>query len=290
VIGRLNLRRHPVLRRWVIDPVAWFARRVKEDQLGVEAGSMTYGAFLSIPPLMVLGLSIVSAVFADDPAAQERVIEEAAALLPGLEDVARSQLDLSTASQLGIGVVGLIGLAWSASGFAARVRHGLGVVHATERTGLVTGRVAALFLAVPLLVALVAFVAVGVASAVLRHLGVTSVVVDASTTVLLLAAGCVVWTIVYRLLTPGPGPTWRQHLRGAAAFTLGFLVLERFGAVYVAAVIARTEALYGAIGAIFGLLAFLYLSMWTFLLGAEVTRFGIEQPRRAAQGATDTSR
>lgn len=277
--------RHPTLRRRVLDPVAWFTRRVADDQLGVEAGSMTYGAFLSIPPLLVLAISIVSLVFADDPGAQQRVLEEAAGFLPGLEDVVRSQLDLSTASQLGIGVAGLVGLAWSASGFAARVRHALGIVHATQLTGLVTGRIAALFLAVPLIVALVAFIGVSVVASVLRHLGVAGFLVETTTSMLLLLAGTVVWAIVYRLLTPGAGPRLRQHAPGAAAFAFAFVVLERFGAVYVGAVVARTEALYGAIGAVFGLFAFLYVSMWLFLLGAELTRFTIERPWRGSQAS-----
>jgi uncharacterized BrkB/YihY/UPF0761 family membrane protein len=41
--------------------------------------------------------------------------------------------------------------------------------------------------------------------------------------------------------------------------------------------VARTTALYGAIGAIFGLLAFMYATMWIFLLGAELSRFSAER-------------
>ena len=83
--------------------------------------------------------------------------------------------------------------------------------------------------------------------------------------------GTVTSATVYRLLTPSPGPRVREHLPGAAVFTVGFLVLERFGAAYVAVVVSRSTALYGTIGAIFGLLAFLYAAMWLFLLSAQVT-------------------
>lgn len=282
-LDRLSQRvalRFPKLKRRVIDPVTWLAHRVTDDQLGVEAGSMTYGAFLSIPPLLILAISAVSLVFAGDLDAQERVLDAAAELLPGFEEIVRSQLDLSTASQLGISLAGLIVLAWSASGFAARVRHALGIVFATQLTGLVTGRVAALFLAAPLFVALIAFVLVSVVGSLLRELGIAGTLVEGATSILLLVAGALVWAIVYRLLTPGPGPRLMHHLPGAAAFSLAFLILERFGAVYVGAVVARSEALYGAIGAIFGLFAFLYIMMWLFLLGAELTRYTVERPWR----------
>jgi uncharacterized BrkB/YihY/UPF0761 family membrane protein len=99
------------------------------------------------------------------------------------------------------------------------------------------------------------------------------------------AFGAGTWALVYRLLTPSPGPTIREHLTGAAVFTVGFLVLERFGAVYVAGVVTRSTALYGTIGAIFGLLAFIYIAMWLFLLAAEITDLLRRRDERAVTSA-----
>ncbi len=81
----------------------------------------------------------------------------------------------------------------------------------------------------------------------------------------------------YRVLTPGDGPTLRGHVRGALLFTVGFTIARAIGETYVANVVSRATALYGAIGAIFGLLAFLYATMWLFLLGAELSRFSAER-------------
>jgi uncharacterized BrkB/YihY/UPF0761 family membrane protein len=78
--------------------------------------------------------------------------------------------------------------------------------------------------------------------------------------------------LTYRLLTPGRGPTLRRHAPGAVVFALGWTVLHLLGATYVSYVITRTTALYGAVGAIFGVLAFIYLTMWLLLLGAEVSQ------------------
>ena len=98
--------------------------------------------------------------------------------------------------------------------------------------------------------------------------------VAAATLILVMTAilGAAIWGTVYRLLTPSPGPRLREHLPGALVFTVGFLVLERFGAAYVTGVVTRSTALYGTIGAIFGLLAFLYAVMWLFLLSAEISQ------------------
>ncbi len=72
---------------------------------------------------------------------------------------------------------------------------------------------------------------------------------------------------VYRVLTPGDGPTLPRACQGYAAVHGGVRIARAIGETYVANVVARTTALYGAIGAIFGLLAFLYATMWLFLLG-----------------------
>lgn len=55
--------RDTVLARRVVRPGLALADRVQRDQLGVEAGSLTYGAFLSLPPLLLLLISVVGIAF-----------------------------------------------------------------------------------------------------------------------------------------------------------------------------------------------------------------------------------
>jgi uncharacterized BrkB/YihY/UPF0761 family membrane protein len=76
----------------------------------------------------------------------------------------------------------------------------------------------------------------------------------------------------YRLLTPGNGPRLVEHVPGCLLFTAGWFVIHLVGAEYVNYVVTKTTALYGAIGAIFGLLAFLYLTMWWLLFCAEISQ------------------
>ena len=118
----------------------------------------------------------------------------------------------------------------------------------------------------------------------LRLEGVIGVLVEVAAFAGLAAVGMVVWALVYRLLTPSPGPALREHVPGAAVFAVGFLALERFGGAYVAGVVTRSTALYGTIGAIFGLLAFIYVAMWLFVLSAQIT-----QLRREGRGSAVTS-
>lgn len=59
---------------------------------------------------------------------------------------------------------------------------------------------------------------------------------------------------------------------------VAFVLLEILGTYYVTAVIAKSTALYGAIGAAFGVLAFLYLLMYLFLVSAELSQAWRERP------------
>jgi membrane protein len=273
------------LARLVVRPGLAVSDRVQRDQLGVEAGSLTYGAFLSLPPLLLLVISILGIVFQQQAESVQRdVIDAVGDVLPGFDQVVATQLELTTATQISTGLVGLVGIVYAASGFVARVRHALGVVFRTRLVGLVVGRVSGALIGVPVLVLLVAFAAAAGWVTGLSLEGAIGVAVQLAAFAALTAFGAGVWALVYRLLTPSPGPTVRQHLAGAALFSVGFLALERFGGAYVAGVVSRSTALYGTIGAIFGLLAFIYVAMWLFLFAAVIT-----QLRRAPVDAIVTS-
>ena len=114
-------------RRWIA-PILVVAGRVGSDAIGILAGSLTYGAFLSLPPLLMVMLSITGAVLKNDPKATQDVLDAVANVIPGLSTMVNTSLNVQTAQQIGIGVVGAIAVVWSASGFAARARNAFGTI------------------------------------------------------------------------------------------------------------------------------------------------------------------
>ncbi len=112
--------------RRLVAPILVVAGRVGSDAVGILAGSLTYGAFLSLPPLLMVMLSITGAVLKNDPAATQDVLDAVANVIPGLSTMVNTSLNVQTAQQIGIGVVGAIAVLWSASGFAARARNAFG--------------------------------------------------------------------------------------------------------------------------------------------------------------------
>lgn len=259
--------------------------QVRQDQLGIHAGSLTYAAFLAIPPLLILGLTAVSLVLADDAAAQQRFLEAATSFIPGLDEVISSQFTLATATQLGLGIVGVLALLWAISSFAARTRTALGVIFRTGLPTLLSGRLSGTLIGIP---ALIGLGAIGALARWARALD-TPIAVGVVVAACVCAVGVGLFTVIYWALTPpGPDrPTVRAHLPGALLFVAAAVGLERLGAAYVQALVARATALYGAIGAIFGVLAFLYISMWAFLLGAELSELVRQRHRPNAKVTGD---
>jgi membrane protein len=259
--------------------------QVRQDQLGIHAGSLTYAAFLAIPPLLILGLSAVSLVLADDVAAQRRFLEAATSFIPGLDEVISSQFTLATTTQLGLGIVGVLALLWAISSFAARTRTALGVIFRTGLPTLLSGRLSGTLIGIPALIGLGAVGALARWAWALDAPIAVGVIVAAG----VFAIGVGLFTVIYWALTPvGPDrPTLRAHLPGAVLFVAAAVGLERLGAVYVQTLVARATALYGAIGAIFGVLAFLYVTMWAFLLGAELSELVRQRHRPSVAVAGD---
>jgi uncharacterized BrkB/YihY/UPF0761 family membrane protein len=98
-----------------------------------------------------------------------------------------------------------------------------------------------------------------------------SVLVEVLTYLAVLVGGVAFFLVVFRFLTPRCPLSWRDHLPGAVMATVGWLLLQRVGELYVDRVVARVSALYGTLGAVFGLLAFLYVAAYILLLSAELS-------------------
>lgn len=264
--------RHPALWRRVLAPGLTASMRVSRDALGIQAGSLTYGAVLSIPPLLLIVMSIAAALLRDHQEAVDSIVTAISEAVPGAAQVVNANLELRNAQQLGIGLIGFAAVVWTASGFAARARHALGVVFRTERTSLVAGRFSAALLGTPIVLLFVGLAVAGGLSAGRRAFGALPLVADLAGLLGVTSISFLFVLLTYRLLTPGRGPTLREHVPGSLAFAAGWLMLHLLGATYVSQVVTRSTALYGAVGALFGLLAFIYLTMWLLLLGAEISQ------------------
>jgi membrane protein len=267
---RLVHQRLPHLPYRFIAPLAEVAARPRIDDLATHAGALTYASFLAIPPLLLFASSVVGFVFAGRPQAAQSAVNELVGLVPGLSSVVTAQVQAAVEGRVTLGVIGLLGLLWTASGFASRLRHALGVIFRTQWVGLLTGRIKGTVIGLLMVAAFVALAAFTAIEAKLQtdHRATLAALFQFGA---FAVGGFVLFLITYRLLTPGKGIRLRNHVPGAVAFTIAWLALTALGGLVFAELIQKSTALYGTIGGIFGFLAFLYATMWSLLTGAELS-------------------
>jgi membrane protein len=260
---------------------AWYRRpralvqRAGDDEVDVHSAALALQALWSVVPLMLLAGSVIGFVFAGNEALVDEWQRRLTNAVPGLTSILGQNLHALVDARLGAGLLGIVGLAWTGSSLAQSATSALGKIFRTPGTNPLLNRVNALWrLAV-------------VGALLLASLALTTVATSAASgaglTILGIAAGFVVDVgtalLLYTTLTPAGGPPLSAHVPGAVVFAFGWTIVKVAGSWYVTYVVSRATALYGTIGAVFGLLAVLSITARVFLYGAEITAVRWERRR-----------
>ena len=242
--------------------------RAGDRDAGTLAAALTYQALLSIVPVVLLAGAVVGFVFADDPERAARWVREITATIPGLEEILGTNVQALIDARVQAGLIALAVLAWTGSSLAGRAAHALAKMFGLVERPWYGKR----------LWALLELVVLGVA--VLAGIGLTALTATGAGPLPFVAAATldlVLALLLYVVLTPRGGPSWRGHLPGAIAFTVAWVLLKTFGAWYVDVVVTRASAIYGTIAAVFGLLAILSIASSAFVHGAALSAVWAER-------------
>jgi membrane protein len=256
--------------------------RFRADDLGTMAAALAFQAFLSLFPTLLLALSVAGFLLAGDPADWLRRFFDA---MPGVGPLLGENLDAIVKARGGLGLVALAGVAWAASGLTGRASDALARIFRLQGRNLVRRRVRSLLALLVLGAALLAALLASGTIAAVRAEGWWEVPLRVLTLAAVAGLEFVFFLGTYAALTPSGGPPVRAHLPGAIVMTAGWEVLKLVGGVLVATVVTRSSALYGTIGAIFGLLVFLRAGASLYLAGAELSAL-LAETRAASTGVT----
>jgi membrane protein len=266
-----TLAQSGILRR-----VAAALRRFRDDDLGAMSAALTFQAFLSLFPLMLLALSIAGFALAGDPA---EWLQRFFAAVPGIGPMLDRNLEPIVRARGGLGALALAGVVWTSSGLTDRASDALERIFRIRDPNTLRRRarslVTMLILGAVLLAALVisgtvaAIHVEGWAGTPVRILGLVAVAV--------VEFGF--FLASYRVLLPPSGPRLRAHVPGAIFMTVGWELLKLVGGLLVVYVVTRASALYGTIGGVFGILVFLRIASSMYLLGAELSAIVDEEGR-----------
>lgn len=239
----------PVADRWAwVRTALRVQARFSEVHGGYLAAAVTVTAFLSLFPLLlaVIGLAGLLSAGADDLPGQ--VVERLG--LTG--DPARLLRDsFATAEESGkaASVVGVVGLLWTGLGLVAAFQFAFDAVWQISGRGIKDKLFGLAWLGGAGVLFLLSFAA----TAVVRLLpGPAWPFVMAVT----FAVGVALWLWTFKALT-NRDVGWRSLLPGAVVGAAGLEVLKLVGGIYVPRIVSSSSALYGSIGIVFAVLAWL---------------------------------
>jgi len=243
-----------------LKPVAAVQRRYGDVGGNQLAAAFTLQAFLSIFPLILVGLAVLGFMAAHSHGATSGVTGQgdlAGRLVDqlGLQgESAKMMTDAVHAaerSRKAASLVGFLGLLWSGLGLVAALQFAYNSVWQVHDRGMKDK----LFGLAWLGGAAVLFVGGAAATTLLRWLPGFLAPVGILVT---FAVSLGLWLWTSRVL-PNTKLPWRALLPGAVLGAVGLEVLKAVGAYYVPKAVASSSALYGSLGIVFALLAWLLL-------------------------------
>src|SRR5580698_8967017 len=241
-------------------------KKYGDDEGGRQAALITYYGFLSIFPLLLLGVAVLSRVLADHPDLRQRLIT--ASVPEALQSTVEHSLTTLPTSTIPF-VAGLVGLLLSGTGVVFSAYQTLNHVAAVRfrcRAGFVSRYVRVFAVLAMLLVGAVAVGALTVvATALPGESGVQRVAA-------VLGSALVVFAVLLlgaKLLLARPAPVralWPGAVLGAAAVT----VVLNAGPLLLAKLVAKAGPVYGSFATVAGMFALLYLVGQALVYAAEV--------------------
>jgi membrane protein len=284
VNGRLDSfqRAHPAAGF----PIAVFYKFF-DDTGGYLAALITYYAFVSLFPLLLLLSTVLGFVLSGDPALQQRVLESALHQFPVVG------AELGEPGRIGGGplglVIGIAGSLYGALGVAQAVQYAMNTAWAVPRNSrpnpLKARGLSLLLLAtagVPI-IGTTALSTMGGSGA-----GALGPALKTLALALSVALNAAVFVFVFRVAAARP-LTVRDVAPGAVAAAVVWQLLQSFGVVYVRRVVAHAGSTNGVFAIVLGLIAFLYVASVAAVLCIEinVVRVNNLHPRALLTPLTD---
>jgi membrane protein len=244
-----------------------------DDQGNYLTAMITYYAFLSLFPLLLLLISILGFALHNDPDLQQRVLDSALSRLPVIGQQIGDNVQSLRGNALAV-VIGVLGGLYGSLGVVQATQNAFNKVWAVPRNARpnpIMARVISLAMLVVLGIGLILSTALSALSAVAGGIGDSQLDTGLRVLLALAAVGLNVALLAFafRLLTAQSVGT-RRVLPGAVCAAVIWQALQVLGTYYFGHTLRNSTATYGLFGVVLGLLVWLYLSAVAVVLGAEI--------------------
>ncbi len=251
-------------------PLAFLYGVVKKygnDNGGNLTVQLTYSLFTTVFPLLLLLVTILALVLANDPSLRRHVAHSAFAQFPIIgSDLSRNIHVMKRNSAFGL-AIGIVGLVYGTTGLAGTGLYTMEQVWnvpGPERPGFVPRMLRSLLFLATLGIGLI----VTTTLSSFGTFGGHSLWAEAVAEVLAAAGNVGLYVAAFRVLTPSPVRT-RQLVAGSVFAGIAWTLLQAAGGFVVNHYLKGDNAVYGTFGTVLGLIAWIYL-------GAQVTVYAAE--------------
>jgi membrane protein len=236
---------------WLATPLA-VHQRVSDVGGGPLASSIALAGFLSLFPLLLVAIAVLGFVSANSADFASEVVDQL-----GLTGQAAKQVVevISNAedSRRAASLVGLVGLLWGGLGVVGTLEQALNATWQVKGRPGWKAKLIYLFWLVGAGSLFLASVSLGAAAAAVPGPA------EVPTVLVGLVLDILLFLWMFRALTAVALP-WTDHLPGAILVGVGLEILKLLGSVWVPRAVSSSSALYGSLGVVFAILAWLALS------------------------------
>jgi membrane protein len=237
-----------------------------DDQGNYLAALITYYAFLSIIPLLLLSSTVLGFVLQGQPHLKQELLDSALGQFP---IVGKQLSDPKGVRGSGIGLaIGIVGTLWGGSGAAQAAQNAMNTVWRVPRNSRpnpIASRLRSLLLLGIAAVSVIGTTGLAALGSTFSGLGIgTKILIGIGTFVL----NVVVFTTAFRVATARDIGVL-ETAPGAIAAAVLWQGLQYVGAVYVGHVVRGASEVNGVFALVLGLMAWIYLEAVIVVLAAE---------------------
>jgi membrane protein len=222
--------------------------RFSEVRGGQLASAITLTAFLSLFPLLLVAIAVVGFFSAGSQTLPNDVVRHLG-LTGQAADIVRQALRTAARSRKVASIIGLAGLLWSGLALVGALEQAFDAVWQVPGRGWRDKLVGLGWLAGASLIFALSFGVTAVLNYLPAALAPVGIVVG-----LAIDVGLWLWTLV---VLPNRPVGWRAVLPGAVFGAIGLEILKAVGSFYIPHAVASSSQLYGSLGVVFAILAWL---------------------------------
>ncbi len=240
-------------------------KKFSDDQAGQLAALISYYAFVSLFPLLLVFVTILGFILQGDPSEQKKVLEGTLGQFPIISEQLRLQPLTGSTTALVVGIVLSLLAGLGITNAAQHAFNRIWAVPFKRRPDFLRARLRGLaILAIFGTLMIISTAAAGVVGATsLAALELAGGILVA------LVVNLILFMCAFKMLT-ALELSWRELLPGVVVAAVCWQLLQHLGGYYLDHELKRTGPLYGVFALVLGLLAWLYLGAQLTIFAAEI--------------------